>query len=412
MDISTILLILGGIGVSLFAAGAIAKYTGLGEVVNIITNFFHTVINGVGRVVSFAPRGLQILIFVFVGVGAMSWIVSFYAGSTMVCSNCVPYEATFSEALAANMYSSSAWCSEGSPDPDFVNEQKGVVTAKSELLGFPATIYGMTGVGTLMGTKSDIGSAAYNSGFLEGDTLIAVPKGDASSFDASNVVYNICQRSDNSCFLDKNTFFRPYCGFGATKIYSVGYYFFDVPESEALAVQVTMGQVLTDVQFSGNKFDASSLNTCSTPGGLPLELSGYAFAEGEAAKYKYAIENTKTYPIDPIGRGTVEMEYVSLSAFLRGRSDGDTALAGADHGFATEILDSSEGSSSARQKFVENAKLEIHQSSWNNPMGYVCEGKDEVGVRLLGVDIFNIKTLAVLFVIGFLFWLLKFVGMF
>jgi hypothetical protein len=84
--------IVGIVGLGGLAIAIAAKYTGVGEFVNLLVNAWHAFVNMMGRILSFAPGPIKILFFILGGVMVMGVIVSWFVAGDLVCSSCRVYE--------------------------------------------------------------------------------------------------------------------------------------------------------------------------------------------------------------------------------------------------------------------------------------------------------------------------------
>jgi len=108
MDFGTLAIFFGVIGIIGIGIGLLVKYTGMGEIFQIIGHYINAFFQAVGRILSFAPRPLQIAFFLVIGIALMGTVVSYFLGLNVVCADRHPYTGDVLDVQFAKMFPSNS----------------------------------------------------------------------------------------------------------------------------------------------------------------------------------------------------------------------------------------------------------------------------------------------------------------
>jgi hypothetical protein len=145
---------LAGIGISW-----LLKFFGLTDSLQVIGSFFGTFVNAIGRVVSFAPRALQVILFLIFGVGMMGLVVNWVLASSVVCSEGNVYEGSFMSTTMAKFLDSSV-----SVDVNDPKTSEGVLEDTYELIFYdPLNDRGFSTWGSFVNYAGGLGLSDENT---------------------------------------------------------------------------------------------------------------------------------------------------------------------------------------------------------------------------------------------------------
>jgi hypothetical protein len=419
MEFGSILLLSSIVGIAgLATAALIGAFTGI-DILGAILSFFGTFMNVLTRTISWAPRWVQVGLFLIVGVGLLGTISNWAVASDVVCSDGVVYQAdSFLSATMAKMLpgdqetavedTDAASTASDSSAP--VVESPSAISDISLLLYDPATTYPAFGKwGTFIQAGNNVSTVPDLPMSMQSKLLIALPpytvvdnynfSEDRFAFDSNLSVFKFSEkatlrvmretslssyisgRTVGRCYLDDvSTLAGMIDNFGTTATWlmddvSIITYRFSTGELNDRRF-VNLNVEYTDLESDGG------LNKCPQTG-LP----------GEVLLRTSPSYQTSTGSVIQIvsQEGWVSAKYFSVQEL---GVDPDSLL--------------QEGELTRRSSFISKSGDSFSKwvGSSDDSITYSCGDGDQVNVLVWGLDVFNFQTLILLIAIGVIFVLL------
>jgi hypothetical protein len=384
-----VFVLMGIVGVLGIAGAFLSKWAGITDAINVITNFWNGFTNIMGRILSFAPKPLQILFFLLMGTSILGVAFSWIVAGDMVCDSCKVYQAP--------SYVMSTYTRFTNPDDGQICNMDGSTSVDPH----PTTskVYVGDNVETLLsfGTFYTAGDSTVPVVQAGGGVqrVMALPSSTVVSSSKQSYSFSVCKAAKDTTLNSGAVISQGQCYLGDNEG-SVAFGLFSTNCVNFMDEHIAEVEYKFNAVVDKNKASVVTTAITYTPltqGSVPINLNACPQSP-VADSYRLSPgvqDSSSTFVNIPSQFGYVRaVKYVNQTQLT-----GSTVAMSGGSKRSGIVGDSTNG-------FVRQSP---------NPgafVSYTCKDKNDLAVLIYGLDLFSFQTMAAIIVIGGLLWFIGF----